>query len=130
MRVSKTVRDYIEQKVNEAYPITGCEEYEQARKEVNDFCEQLDEAIEHLVKEQVKVFNAAHPSVADWGLTDRNVCHVIYHSYDSELERKSRAMKEEIERKRAEAIQNIIVTLELGGNKADLERMLSELKQD
>ena len=51
------------------------------------------------------------------GITLKDACYInSVHKYAGR-------MHDEIQ----ETVQNIIVTLELGGNKADLDRMLSEL---
>lgn len=128
MRVSKTVREYIEEQVEKAYPHE--EKYysdlqsEQQHK-VDDWIEgklnALIEEAEHLfgdlyeAGEGKKKFEFSIRTA--WGVRLKSALKC------DELKKKR---KEKVNKK----ISEIILTLELGGNKADLDRMLAEIRAE
>lgn len=134
MRVTKAVREYIEKQVrakiekkyewekNEAQRIRDIRDDigARARKAAYDAAvailreaEQYPDLFEY---EEMKFANFDIWRLCD-GITLKDACYITsVHKYGGR-------MHNEIQ----ETVQNIIVTLELGGNKADLDRMLSEL---
>lgn len=134
MKVSKTVVAYIERTVNEKYverfreindkmrdrvkkiaPI-----YEKASKELQEYLDdQANKFLECGIYKELKVepFNIR---VQDYFLD--------YHleDYDGEL-LKLKKEHRKLCAEKEDKIQDIIITLELGGTKADLDRMLAEL---
>lgn len=133
MKVTKIVREYITETVNNKYqPLidavnekyAGCEDKvaeikEQTRKELNEmvrkvFRERLapfytEEALETLMGERYLV-----DSPSSW-----RVCTTEAQKRNDETEK--------LTNERDTAIKNILITLELGGTKADLDRLLSEI---
>ena len=125
MRVSKVVREYIIQKVTEKYAArlkaVGAE-YEKTQKKIYEAMEAFKEKAEAellaIVAENSDGFNFEFrysKPIALGSIADREAQDKIY-----EEERKIRA-------ERDEKINNIIIELELGGNKETLERLLAEL---
>lgn len=128
MRVSKTVREYIEAQVEQAYPHE--EKYysdlqSEQQNKVDDWIEgklkAIAEEAEHLfgdlyeAGEGKKKFDFS--GRAGWNIRLKSAIKC------DELRRKR---KEKVNKK----ISEIILTLELGGNKADLDRMLSEIRAE
>lgn len=127
MRVSKAVRNYIEKEVAKRFPKTERElQYEQNKDKINQANQEIKEkmaiSLTTIMVEVAKKYN----------ITDE----IAVRRYDREyfdtwgcVSQKnavedSRAREEQIHK----TIEDIIVTLELGGTKADLEKMLAEIK--
>lgn len=134
MRVSKVVREYIEKRVREKVE----PKYEADRLLVEKEQRLIDEAIKEANAEAVSafaevmgIFSVENPFVkfADDFLDKvyMSYCHYKISSKNDNGENSPyewrRRMNKEIEEKTA----NIIITLELGGNKDDLDRLLSEI---
>jgi hypothetical protein len=134
MRVTKVVKEYIEKQVRAKIE----QKYQEEKKESNrirdikfDIEQRAREAAFEAAKvilDEAKQYNdvleyqtPSYNKISFWGLNDwiqmKDACYLnSVHKWESR-------MRNEIQ----EAVQNIIVALELGGNKADLDRMLSEL---
>ena len=131
MRVSKTVREYIEKKVSEKVNAKyDAERIEADRqnKAINDFWNNLTKELEVLAVERVNKFLEKN-SFAERG----SGLHIIS-TYSSVISIADRIMNSSVHnwRNRAKAeikekVEDIVVTLELGGTKEDLERMISEI---
>ena len=134
MRVTKAVREYIEKQVRAKIE----QKYEAEKNEskrIKDIKADIEtRAAEAARQAAIAVFMEAknYEDILDF---DEKFMQDIYMSgsyrvlglkdevYQNSVHRWSRRMQNEVEEK----VQNIVVTLELGGNKADLDRMLSEL---
>lgn len=134
MRVTKAVREYIEKQVR-----TKVEQKYEAEKNESKRIKDIKADIETRAAEAARqaaiaIFMEAknYEDVLDF---DEKFVQDIYMSgssrvldfkdrvYQNSVHNWYRRMHDEVEEK----VQDIIVTLELGGNKADLDRMLSEL---
>ena len=134
MRVTKAVKEYIEKQVRAKIEQKYQEEKNESKRirEIKSDIEQrareaafeaakviLDEANQH--GDILEYKTPSYEKISFWGLSDciqmKDACYLnSVHKWENR-------MRNEIQ----EAVQDIIVTLELGGNKADLDRMLSEL---
>lgn len=131
MRVSKTVREYIEKKVSEKVNAKyDAERIEADRqnKTINDFWNNLSEELEALAAERVNRFLEKN------SFAERGPGSHIVSTYSSVISIADRHMNSSVHnwRNRArteikEKVEDIVVTLELGGTKEDLERMISEI---
>ena len=134
MRVTKAVREYIEKQVRAKVE----QKYEWEKNEAkrisdikNDISQRAREAafeaakaVLNEAKEHLDVLEYEEPNydrVSFYGLSDS--IHLKDACYLNSVHKWHRRMDSEVNEK----VQDIIVTLELGGNKADLDRMLSEL---
>ena len=138
MRVTKTIKDYVTRMVSEIYSEPTEEEKacSALEEKISAEVDRINEKFRPIIEKDMEAFNLAN------GLTKENgglffkdeeyIC--LYSSYrllrNSELGQRRIKAKEAREKKIKEAIENIILTLELGGNKADLDRMLNELKEN
>lgn len=130
MRVTKTVREYIEKKVAEkVYVKYEADELEAKRQyeEINNFVSELEDTVNEYVDKHIKMFVEEHP-YAERGARERlvyfyNTINVSDRHMSSSVHNWQNRARAEIKEK----VDDIIVTLELGGNKADLERMISEI---
>ena len=134
MRVTKAVREYIEKQVRAKIE----QKYEAEKNEskrIKDIKADIEtRAAEAARQAAIAVFMEAK-NYEDILNFDEKFVQDIYMSgtsrvldlkdrvYQNSIHNWSRRMHNEVEEK----VQDIIVTLELGGNKADLDRMLSEL---
>ena len=125
MRVSKTVREYIEKQVGAKFPKTENElQYEQNQNLVQKANDEIAKRLKQAKTEIIKAVGA------EYGITEE-IAVVQYEDRYSSYQTKVRdlADKDRYERDMAvqEKISDIIVELELGGTKADLERLLAEI---
>ena len=134
MRVTKAVREYIEKQVR-AKIEKKYEAEKNESKRIKDIKEDIEtRAAEAARQAAIAVFMEAknYEDILDF---DEKFVQDIYMSgshrvldlkdrvYQCSVHNWSRRMQNEVDEK----VQNIIVTLELGGNKADLDRMLNEI---
>ena len=131
MRVSKTVREYIEKKISEKVSAKyDAERIEADRqnKAINDFWNNLSEEIEALAAERINKFLEKN-SFAERGpgslivSTYYNVISIADRHMNSSVHNWKNRARTEIKEK----VEDIVVTLELGGTKEDLERMINEI---
>ena len=124
MRVTKIIREYVEKTVTNALPFGAPrEDYIAADRELNDLRDRLEEQVDAYAKELV-----ANIDNLPEGFTIKRTHNCIFSasSWDSPMHRTSNAHQKEIRDKRAAAIEQILVELELGATKADLERLIEE----
>ena len=131
MRVTKLIREYVVKKVNESYPKSAEElAWEEQTKKMN---EAITEGCELVLEYQKKIVEELN---AKYGF-DKDYCLSVYDHYntvrsnnyggDCSLYNASRKARDERQQKIAEKIEEILLTLELGGSKADLDEMLANI---
>ena len=129
MRVSKAVKEYIEKQVCAKYPKSENElKAEQVRELINKANQEMTELMDKAKKEISNQIIAKYGLTEEMGKQEQGYYHDYkFNNWNSPIEVKANTDKE-IRRKAVnEKIENIIVTLELGGTKADLEKMLNEI---
>ena len=136
MRVTKVIKEYIERKVDEAYPLpikkdAIREELEELKEEVEIFYR--NKVVELVEKHQGKV-GVGYGASLNQTLEEakRYIDEHLYVPICSFTTEEEILYKKELEKvriMRREAINNIIITLELGGSKAELDAMLKELME-
>ena len=130
MRVTKLIREYVEKKVNESYPKTVAElVWEEHGRSINDAITEANEKVFEFAKKLAEELNARYGFPADSNLTASNHYNSVTnkYNYDAEIYKAYRKAREEREKKIAEKIEEILLTLELGGTKADLDKMLANI---
>lgn len=131
MRVTKTIREYIEKKVWEKIEVKyEAEKLEAERQDKvrNEILNAASEAAEKVYREAVinaaqnidflEIYEDRMPNIYRSGcleIKDRCYTNSVHHWRD-----RARSEWREI-------VDNIVVTLELGGTKNDLDEMLSEI---
>lgn len=126
MRVSKTVKDYIVKEVVKKYSdklkAIGAE-YDAKEKEINDMIDEKMNEFEKELKTLIAEKSGGYDFKPSWSNPILS-CRLVSDGEEKQnIRNKRKKMETEIEEK----YTNIILELELGGTKADLERMLSEL---
>lgn len=129
MRVTKIIREYVEKRVKEVYGEETQEEkkYNQAKKDFDEALNKANEEIRKIIEEKAK----AIPN--PYGFNIDITTSTTYSSWrwggeQPQIYKDSEKAKQERLKKQSDALENIFVTLELGGNKAELEQMLNNLK--
>jgi hypothetical protein len=130
MRVTKLLREYVEKKVEESYPKSVAElVYQEHNKNINEAITEANEKVYEYAKKIAEELNARYGFPTDSNL---KACY-HYNSvssrydYDSEIYQASRKARDERQKKIDEKIEEILLTLELGGSKADLDEMLANI---
>ena len=129
MRVTKIIKEYVEETVNGIYnPII-----ENCSKDYSKKKNEVEEILEKMVDE----FNAAAKKVIkEHGFTIDLWCgkekHIISYTCNfGDKEYKSVADKRnELRDEKRRKIQDILVNLELGGTKAELDEMLKNIREE
>jgi hypothetical protein len=128
MRVSKAVKDYIEKQVCAKYPKSENElKAEQVKDLVNKANQEMIELIEKAKKEISNQVIAKYGLTEEMGKQDSQYQNYKFSSWNSPIEIKANTDRENRRVAINQKIEDIIVTLELGGTKADLEKMLAEI---
>lgn len=131
MRVTKTIKEYIEKRVKAIMPTTTPEEeaYEAERRCYEDFRNSAQDKLKAFAESLIAKF------YEESGIRPSETFKIKPNSwigigYDGQLPSyaKSNTAKNKRVKEINEAIENIIVTLELGGTKAELEEMLNSLR--
>lgn len=132
MRVTKTIKEYIAKKVNEAYQPKLNEidlQYKCDREKViariKSAVAECEEKIKAIVADSgdgwnYQPYQYGYRSIEDGYLS-------FYEPRDKEAEMRFRDIKNNLSAERNEKIEEIIVALELGGNKDTLDEMLKNL---
>ena len=128
MRVSKVVREYIEKQVWAKFPKTENEiKAEEISKMVSKAREEQRELIKKAKKEIADSIVAKYGLTKEMGSQQSDYQNYEFSTWNSPIEMKANTDKENRRKAVNQKIDDIIVTLELGGTKADLEKMLSEI---
>ena len=129
MRVTKLIREYVEKKVKEAYPKSEAELiWEEKSRRTNEALTRANDVIEAYAKKVAEEFNAEF-GLGDYRLKPfegRNWFSTSYYG-DCEEYHASRKAENERYKKIAETIEEILISLELGGTRADLDEMLAKI---
>ena len=125
MYVSRIVREYIEATVKEKIkmPVT---EWDELFKHYSAEKKKVEEEIQNFAKDKINKLKEDFPMLEISNLIENRSCVYLDEINSKEYE-KFVEEENKIRIKRKEIISNIIVTLELGGNKSDLDRMLNEI---
>ena len=134
MKVTKIVRDFVEEKVNEKYPlpVEPKEAIELERKELNNRVVEAMAAASEVLTTKLHELGVVYPAdIARMEVTSFNRINTkgdrTYADYVCPIRDAYREERAAVEAKRAKAQKNILVSLELGGTKAELLEMLANL---
>lgn len=134
MKVTKIVRDFVEEKVNEKYPlpIEPVEAIELEQKELACRVEEAMAAASDVLTTKLRELGVVYPAeITRMKITSFNRVSdkgiYTYVDYIRPIRDAWREEKAEVEAKRAKAQKEILVSLELGGTKAELLEMLANL---
>lgn len=134
MKVTKIVRDFVEEKVNEKYPlpVEPKEAIELEREELSNRVVEAMAAASEVLAAKLRELGIVYPAtVARIKITSFNRINsnnnCTYADYIRPIRDAYLEEKAAVEAKRAKAQKEILVSLELGGTKAELLEMLANL---
>ena len=135
MKVTKLIREYVEKSVAKAMPdkkVVDCsarEEYYAVENEIRAFAEKKFDEFMNKHKGEVRACYGGY----DYDQSEENAHYIkkefriCLPSLRYKVEDDMHKENDEIIMARKEAIENILITLELGGTKEDLDKMIAEL---
>lgn len=132
MRVTSLIREYVKDSVEKVYApkIDACgADYRKKTDEVNKILTKLVDEFNTTAKEIIKE-NGLSINI-EYGTEDEETTIIYYRSKFGSKEYE--AVAKEINAllcERSEKIREILLTLELGGTKAELDEMLKKLKEE
>ena len=128
MRVSKTVREYIEKQVRAKFEKTENElQYEQNEQLVNSANQEYLARLEQAKAQIIQQLIVEKGITEDIAKTQDTRYSTPFTTWGTTAKSKSENDKVARHKVICEKIDDIIVALELGGTKADLEKMLAEI---
>ena len=125
MRVTKIIREYVEKTIANKMP------YGEPTQVNHEACAKM-ETLRYQVNEQVVEYATKLCEEANTQLPEGFKISLYGHTpitktnYGSPLQRAAIEHEQKIREKRAQAIESILLELELGATKADLERLITE----
>ena len=127
MRVSKTVREYIEKQVASKFPKTDIELFQEQQEQIaskmnQEYYDRVEKAKAEIIASIAKEYEIHEDEIAI-----RNNYGNVFSTFNTPTAMKANTAKSERQTAIRSKIEDIIVTLELGGTKADLEKMLAEI---
>ena len=131
MRVTKTVREYIEKQVSALFPaekdLPEVFAYECAKEEREKLIKEANASLQALADKYVKDINSE--MLEGMGITEFAIS--VHYPWSSNAPAYQAAQKAKSDRNIAikTAIDDIVVALELGGTKDTLDKMLKELAE-
>lgn len=134
MKVTKIVREFVEEEVNKKYPMPEPDKVgiAQLDNDINNIRERIKkeagEFIFNKMKEAGVVIDEKMVSirVIDWRYLDKNGVS-YYNGTVNTLRAAYEEVSNEVKAKRETALKNILVSLELGGTKKELMEILANL---
>lgn len=133
MRVTKLIREYVEETVSAmpkfANPTPEEQEYKALHSKLTDFQNSIDEEINESVAEAIENFRITHNLGADVKLEVSCHTKVSWSVYNSDLASKARKAERERKEARDNAIKEILLNLELGADRKELDEMLKKLAE-
>jgi hypothetical protein len=127
MRVSKTVREYIEKQVASKFPKTEIELYQEQQEQIaskmnQEYYDRVEKAKADIIVELAQEYKIHEEEIAI-----RNNYGNVFSTFNTPTAMKANTAKSERQKAVNAKITDIIVALELGETKADLEKMLAEI---
>jgi hypothetical protein len=125
MRVTKLIREYVEKTITAKMPYgEPTTQYKAAREHMNTLYENLNEQLRDVAKELVVIANSELPEGFRLSVQCGNLISMT--DYHAPLREAAATHEQAVREKRKTAIETILVELELGATKADLERLIAE----
>lgn len=128
MKITKTIREYVESKVDESLPKgKAVVAYTEATKRANEAQAEVERRINPLLRETVISVCEEYDIPPDFNFKLTNRFLTEYSSYGSELRKQSEQEERDLAELRRKKVNEIILNLELGATKKDLDEMINAL---
>lgn len=126
MRVTNLIKEYVEEEVAKAIPITGLyPEYDAMCKLFSETEERFNAEVEALQDKLLETY-ATLGFPADWMAEKTGRTLFRFSHCASDMDGECHRRRREVEQKRNRAVREILLELELGATKADLARIIAE----
>ena len=124
MRVTKLIREYVEKTITAKMPYgEPTTTYQRESRALSDLRDQLEEQVDAYAKELLaSVGNLPE----GFSLTRSNTCIFNSSTWNSPMHTAASAHERKVRESREKAIESILLELELGATKADLERLITQ----
>lgn len=130
MRVTKLIREYVETEVSKAYvektPAEKAHDY--MSKLIRDFRSRLTEEIKTMTDNAIAKFREEHNIPLDVKIASTDYTPFHYDDWSSNIRKQSDKAREERLDQRDNKIKDILLNLELGASRAELEVMLNQIR--
>lgn len=130
MKVTRLIREYVEKNVSDAYPLNNLKEYDEVIIRVKEAREVYNHKVNEFCKLLISDLKKEYEIPEDWIFKFVDRCTLEESGYDAEVSIKNRKHFDCVKEKRRSAIDEILLRLELGANRDELTRMISELCKD
>ena len=127
MRVSTKVKEYIAKQVASKFPKTEIELYQEQQEQIASRMNQEYQDRVEKAKAEIIASIAKEYEINEGDIAIRNNYGNVFSTFNTPTAMLANTAKSERQKTINEKIDNIIVSLELGGTKADLEKMLAEI---
>jgi hypothetical protein len=125
MRVTKLIREYVEKTITAKMPYGApTAEYKAACTKMNELQTEVNDKVTEYAKKLCEEATAQLPE--GFYVKLQSNFPITSSSYNSPLQCAAGSHERTMREKRAEAIESILLELELGATKADLERLIAE----
>ena len=129
MRVTRAIKDYIEEQVSAIFPkpseLPEVIAYQEVLTKREIMWEQIQNKVQELLEAQVVQLNEVLPE--GFRILETNIGRTQERDWNSLLSTNARFAKDNLQKKKNKAVADIVVSLELGGTKDTLDKMLAEL---
>ena len=133
MRVTRLIREYVEKTVSAMPKFKNLtpeeQEYKALQSNLTDFQNSVDKEVNERVAEAIENFRTTHNLGADIKLEISCYTKVNWSTYNSDLADKARKAERERKEARDNAIKDILLNLELGADRKELDDMLKKLAE-
>ena len=129
MRVTKIIREYVEETINGIYdPIIGncSKDYSEKKNEVEEILKKMVTEFDTAAKKVIKEHGF---TIDSWYGKEQHIVGYTCNFGDKEYQpilKEGRRLRDE----KMQKIQDILVNLELGGTKAELDEMLKNIREE
>lgn len=121
MKVTRIIRDYVEREVTKVYD----KKIDVINKVYDELYDKLDEELDKITEEANK---KALALLEGTGFKSSGWKNEILISHYSIVNKELKDKKNDLKQEQKKTIEDILVTLELGGTKEDLDKMISEIQ--
>ena len=133
MRVTKLIREYVEKTIKAmpkfAEPTPEEVEYKTLCDKLSTFRTSLDDQIKEIVIKAIADFRSANNIPEDVAIDRSQYSVTVPSAYCTKIADKARAAERKRKEAQSEAINEVLLSLELGADRKELDEMLKKLAE-
>lgn len=132
MKVTKLIREYVEKSVDACYPEPNSAKIlREQRSKANDALTEFNKMVEEYADSILSEIKTKYNIPDDFNFhTKHGIHHAEFSSYDTALRCKADADIRENNKLKQQKKDEILLSLELGANKSDLDNMIKQLMNE